>query len=75
MEILPPILPWEMKNALSKMRVDKSPGDDGVSVELLKSGRNSVVKVLVKIFNKVLYEVRTSEQRKNIYIHCKTKQL
>lgn len=41
--IQPPNLPCEWTSALSKMKADKSPGDDGVSVELLKAGRTPVV--------------------------------
>lgn len=64
MEILVPVLSYEVTNALSKLNADKSPGDDGVSVELLKAQVNPVVKVLVKLFNNVLHEARTLEQWK-----------
>ncbi|KOB77301.1 Endonuclease-reverse transcriptase [Operophtera brumata] len=37
-EILPRILPCEVTKALCEMKTDKSPGDDGMTVELFRAG-------------------------------------
>ncbi|EYC06243.1 hypothetical protein Y032_0077g1103 [Ancylostoma ceylanicum] len=40
-EDLPPILPREVRNALSKMKVGKAPGPDNITVEMLISAKSS----------------------------------
>ncbi|EPB74224.1 hypothetical protein ANCCEY_06713 [Ancylostoma ceylanicum] len=53
-ENLPPILPREVRNALSKMKVGKAPGPDPITVEMLISGYHVLEEHSTKLFNKCL---------------------
>ncbi|EYC18843.1 hypothetical protein Y032_0026g1397 [Ancylostoma ceylanicum] len=53
-EDLPPILPREVRNALSKMKVGKAPEPDNITVEMLISGYHVLEKPSTKLFNECL---------------------
>lgn len=64
-----PITPAEMQYALGKIKRGKSSGEDVIHVEMLQVSAKPILKVLVKLFNAVLYQVTTpGSWRKQIHI-------
>ena len=53
-EEFPPITQTEVANAVKQLKNLKSPGIDGITAELIKSGGTMMVKILVKLFNQVI---------------------
>ena len=49
-----PITQTEVANAVKQLKNRKSPGIDGITAELIKSGGTMMVKILVKLFNQVI---------------------
>ena len=49
-----PITQTEVANAVKQQKNRKSPGIDGITAELIKSGGTMMVKILVKLFNQVI---------------------
>jgi hypothetical protein len=41
----------EVEEAMNKLKNGKASGEDGITNEMLKSGRSAVVKWLVRLFN------------------------
>lgn len=64
-EDLPDISIYEIKNALKKMKSGKTPGEDGITSELLKYGGKAILKQLQVLFNKVIHEGVTPDEWKN----------
>lgn len=65
---LPPILYSEIEKALHQMKRDKSPGQDGITIELLRAGGKPVLQVLVKLFNDVMLKKQTPESWKKAIV-------
>ncbi|VDK18177.1 unnamed protein product, partial [Anisakis simplex] len=53
-EEIPTVMKEEVKNALSKMKTDKSPGNDKIKAEYLKMGGENLHKALAERFTKYL---------------------
>ena len=51
-ELLPEILPSEVRHALSSMKNDKAPGKDGVTSEMIKAGGPQLWKILATEFSR-----------------------
>ena len=49
-----PITEEEIKNSLSKLRNNKSPGPDGICIEIYKSTIETILPYLVQLFNEIL---------------------
>ena len=71
---VPHILSSEVDEAIRRMKNGKSPGDDGISIDVLKLGGEELSKVLLKLFNKCLLENNIPDDWNNaivILIHKK----
>ncbi|GBP25976.1 LINE-1 retrotransposable element ORF2 protein [Eumeta japonica] len=53
-EPVPPILKEELIKAINSQKLDKAPGSDRVSNELLKSAAPAIAPILTNIFNEIL---------------------
>ncbi|VDM42790.1 unnamed protein product [Toxocara canis] len=53
-EEIPAVMLDEIKNALSKIKPDRSPGKDKIETEYLKAGRDALNKALAERFTKYL---------------------
>ena len=55
-EEVPPIMAWEVKAALRKMKNGKKAGKDQVNIETLKAGDETIAKQLAKLYTKCISE-------------------
>lgn len=51
---IPPFIISEIRGAILEMKTGKTPGDDGITVELLKEGTDELLREIVKLFNHIL---------------------
>ncbi|XP_029640405.1 uncharacterized protein LOC115215385 [Octopus sinensis] len=63
-ENVPPILVSEVERAIGSMKNGKAPGKDGITSEVLKSGREQLWKILAERFTHYLDEGRIPSQWK-----------
>lgn len=73
---VPVITVQEVKDALRAMKNSKAPGPGNLNIELIKAGPESLLELIVKIFNKCLHgEDPPKEWKKaiiiSIYIKCR----
>ena len=57
-EEVPPIMAWEVEDALRKMKNGKEAGKDQVNIETLKAGDEIIAKQLAKLYTKCITERR-----------------
>lgn len=67
-EDIPDISFDEITSSLSEMKNDKSPGDDGVVIEAIKEGGETLLRVIQKLFNTCLLKGTTPTQWHNAVI-------
>lgn len=67
-EEMPEITPHEVEIALSEMKNNKSPGDDGVVIEAIRLGGNKIIQTLAKLFTECLCQGTTPSQWNNAVI-------
>ena len=51
---VPPIMEDEVEKALDRMKKGKAPGEDQLTADILKLGGPATVKILTKLFNKII---------------------
>lgn len=67
-EEMPEVTTSEVKTALSEMKNNKSPGDDGVVIEAIKLGGNEIIQTLAKLFTECIYQGTTPSHWNNAVI-------
>ena len=50
---MPDILPDEVDRAIKQMKKSKSPGDDGISIDIFKIFRDEIIRALAQLFQNV----------------------
>lgn len=65
---VPKILPSEVEKAIKSQKMDKSPGPDKITNELLKGTLKEITPILTNIFNNILTNNRIPEQWAKSYI-------
>ena len=73
-ELLPEILLSEVRHALSSMKNDKAPGNDGITSEMIRAGGPQLWKILAKKFSRYLQEQKIPsdwKQSRTILLHKK----
>lgn len=73
-EEIPDITPDEVKNALFKMKNNKAPGEDEITVDAIKLGGDQLIKTLASLFNLCLTNGTIPKQWNNavtILLHKK----
>ena len=63
-EEVPPIMAWEVKARLRKMKDGKEAGKDQTNIETLKAGDETIVKQLAKLYTKCITERHIHETEK-----------
>ena len=61
-EVVPPILTSEVDNAITQLRNNRAPGDDGLVNECLKWGKEELTTNITDLFNKILTTEKIPEQ-------------
>ena len=70
----PPILPFEVRDAVKRLKRDKAPGEDNVTAGILQEGRGPIVKMFTKLFNRCIADGKVPNSWKNasvIILHKK----
>lgn len=73
-EEIPHVLPIEVKHALNSMKCGTAPGEDGITVDLLKIAGNEIYSVLAKLYTSCLQNKKIPTSWNNatiILIHKK----
>ncbi|KAG7307560.1 hypothetical protein JYU34_007776 [Plutella xylostella] len=55
-DTIPPITGQEVYTALKSMKYDKSPGEDGITTEALKVGKNTLIPHITNLCNTILHK-------------------
>lgn len=59
-QVLPKVMA-KIEIALGQLKNGKTPGEEGITAELIKAGGKPVLRDIQKLFNDVLFEGRTLE--------------
>ncbi|MEE4247402.1 MAG: reverse transcriptase domain-containing protein [Kangiellaceae bacterium] len=65
---VPPILKCEVEAAMKDMRNNKAPGEDRITIEMLKAGGEVILNKITELFNVVLSSKRIPSNWKNAII-------
>lgn len=61
-ETISPFTESEIEFSISKLKVQKSPGPDGITKEMIKKGKTELIKPLTNLFNKIIEENQIPNQ-------------